>query len=169
MSGTFAMQAPRYRKAGFQPRPIETGSKDCKIEGWQRFDKEIGEEEFKRWIEQFGQHGIGLLMGSQMPDGTTLGVVHTDDDSCANDLKMLLRGSLCGRVGSRGATFFGRVNPGEKGWAFQARGGHTIEGLFSNHICIIPPTIHPDTGQPYRWIGTPLLDIDPLALPLIGG
>jgi hypothetical protein len=33
---------------------------------------------------------------------------------------------------------------------------------------VIPPTIHPDTNESYRWIGTPLLNVDFSTLPLIG-
>ena len=38
--------------------------------------------------------------------------------------------------------------------------GKVAECLFVRKLCVIPPTIHPDTGQAYRWIGRPLHEVD---------
>jgi hypothetical protein len=175
MSGIFATEAPRYRAAGFWPRPIELGSKACKIKGWQRSDSEIGKAELDRWTEQHGQQGIGLLMGSPLPDGTTLGALDIDRDEYVGIAKALLGGDPpCGRIGSKGAVFFVRVMPGIENHEFWAGGneretwGKIGEALFDKRLCVIPPTVHMDTGRPYHWIGTPLLDVDLSTLPLIG-
>jgi Bifunctional DNA primase/polymerase, N-terminal len=175
MSGTFATEAPRYRERGFYPRPIELGSKACKIKGWQRPDSEVGEKDLARWLDQYGQQGIGLLMGSSLPDGTTLGALDVDRNEYVSLTKAMLGGNPpCGRFGSKGAVYFVRVGPGVKNKEFWVKGdtekkwGKVVEALFFKSLCVIPPTVHPTTDEPYRWIGTPLLDIDLSTLPLIG-
>ena len=171
MSGIFATEAPRYRAAGFWPRPIELGSKACKIKGWQRSDPEIGAAELERWAAQCGRQGIGLLMGSPLPDDTTLGALDIDRNDYVRVAKALLGGNPpCGRFGSKGAVFFVRIMPGVENRKFRVGGnGEQIaEALFSKSLCVIPPTIHPTTGEPYHWIGTPLLEVDLSTLPLIG-
>jgi len=71
MSSTgFAAEAPEYRDRGFWPRPIRPGTKGCFIKGWPRPDPEISPEELIGWCTKFPYAGIGLLMGSPMPDGT---------------------------------------------------------------------------------------------------
>jgi len=47
-------------------------------------------------------------------------------------------------------------------------GEQIAEALITKSLCVIPPTIHPATSQPYRWLGTPLLDVDFSTLPIIG-
>jgi hypothetical protein len=41
------------------------------------------------------------------------------------------------------------------------------ELLCRSRFCVLPPTIHPNTERPYRWIGTPLHEVDFHALPII--
>jgi hypothetical protein len=173
MSGIFATEAPRYRAAGFWPRPIELGSKACKIKGWQRSDSEIGEPGLNRWLEQCGQQGIGLLMGSPLPDGTALGALDIDRDEYVRVTRFLLGDPVCGRIGGKGAVFFVRVAPGVRNRKFRVGGksGEQIaDALFDKNLCVIPPTIHPVTDQPYRWIdpSKSLREVDPATLPLIG-
>lgn len=171
MSGIFMTEAPRYRGAGFWPRPVQLGSKACKIKGWPRPDPEIGEAELGRWTAEYGGQGVGVLMGSPLPDGTTLGALDVDRNEYVRLAKALLGGNPpCGRFGSKGAVFFVRVMPGVKNRKFRVggNGAQIAEALFSKSLCVIPPTLHPETGQPYRWIGTPLLDVDFSTLPLIG-
>jgi hypothetical protein len=171
MSGIFATEAPRFRAAGFWPRPVAAGSKACYFPGWQKPDTEIGEEDLQRMLQENADYGIGLLMGSPLPDGTTLGALDIDRDEYVGVAKVLLGGDPpCGRFGSKGAVFFVRVAPGVKNRKFRiGRSGEQIaEALISKSLCVIPPTIHKDTGQPYRWLGTSLLDIDLSTLPFIG-
>ena len=89
------------------------------------------------------------------------------------------------RFGSKGAALFARVeqptskfdlrlHDGGKRKAGKAskaskasKAGKAGELLGTGSLCVIPPTLHPDTGQPYRWIGAPLLEVGWQALPLV--
>lgn len=172
--GKFATEAPQYRAAGFWPRPIRPGTKGCFIKGWQRLDPEIPPAEFDRWSWNFAACGIGLVMGSPFPDGTRLGAIDVDRDEYVRVAQALLQDPPCGRIGSKGAVFFVRVAGDLGNPKFTVRGaadrdwGQVVECLFTRTLCVIPPTIHPSTDAPYRWIGTPLLEVDFRNLPIIG-
>jgi hypothetical protein len=173
MTGTFSALARAYRKAGFWPRPITPGSKACHIRDWQRPDPEIPSQELRDWLRSHADHGIGLLMGSPLPDGTTLGALDIDHDDFINLGAVLLRAPVCARVGSKGIVFFVRVrgslgNPpfcvkGEVGTGY----GKVAECLFDRKLCVIPPTIHPNTGLSYDWRGKFLLETNFSELPVI--
>lgn len=172
--GKFSKWAPLYRAAGFWPRPILPGTKGCFIRSWPRPDPEIPPAEFGRWSWDYGACGIGLVMGSPFEDGTRLGAIDVDRDEYVGVARALLQDPPCGRIGSKGAAFFVRVAGDLGNPKFTVRGaadrewGKVVECLFTRTLCVIPPTIHPSTDEPYRWIGTSLLEIDFRALPIIG-
>ena len=162
-----------YRRLGHWPRPITIGSKACHVPGWQRSDAEIPAAELASWPTKYGHLGIGLLMGSPFPDGTTLGALDIDDDDYLRVGAALLNNPPSGRVGKKGAVFFVRVRGPLSNPEFRVRGeegkryGKVAECLFTKKICVIPPSFHPDTGRPYQWIGTPLHEIDFNELPVV--
>lgn len=170
MSSAFGEWAPILRAKGLWPRPIKAGSKACFIEGWQKPDGEIGRVTLDAWMHQYADNGIGLLMGSPLPDGTVLGAVDIDRDDYVRVTKVLLRDPPSGRFGAKGAVFFVRVRGDTRYRALKAKGGSGDkigELLVDKRLCVIPPTIHPETGKPYHWIGTPLHEIDFGDLPLL--
>ena len=158
------------RDAGFWPRPLL--GKACKIPGWQKPDEEWDRVSIEKWAEMYPQHNIGLLMGSPLPDGTLLGALDIDHDDYVALGKAVLRNPPCGRIGKKGAVYFVRYEPTLKNAKIRVKGdsdyGQVLECLFNKCICVIPPSIHPDTQQPYRWIDTPLHEMDFQQLPLIG-
>jgi len=169
----FEAWADAYRQRGFWPRPITLGSKACHLKDWQRPDGNIPRDELASWISKHGHLGIGLLMGSPLPDGTTLGALDIDHDDYVRIGRALLRDPPSGRIGKKGAVFFVRVRGRPTNPEFRVAGddgkryGKVAEGLFVKKLCVIPPTIHPDTRQPYRWIGRPLLEVDFDDLPIV--
>jgi hypothetical protein len=171
---SFGEWARRYREIGLWPRPITPGSKASRISKWQVPDDQQPPAELERWLKRYGNFGIGLLMGSPLPDGTTLGALDVDRDEYVRLANVLLRSPVSGRIGKKGAVFFVRVagnfgNPEFRvGGALAKKWGKVAECLFRRRLCVIPPTIHPETNLSYRWIGTPLHEVDFASLPLIG-
>ena len=169
----FAEWASLYRERGYWARPITLGSKACKLPNWQRPDDKIPTDELGSWIASYGDFGIGLVMGSPFPDGTTLGALDVDHDDYAPLARALLRDPPCGRVGKKGAVFFVRVRSRLSNPEFRVQGdegsryGKVAECLFSKKLCVIPPTIHPETKQPYRWLGRALHEVDFNELPIV--
>jgi hypothetical protein len=169
----FAEWASLYRERGFYPRPVSPNTKACHALDWQKPDPEIASEIRERWLNDQGRDGVGLLMGSPFPDGTTLGALDIDCDDYFRLGRALLRDPPCGRVGKKGAVFFVRVRGPLSNPEFRVQGDHAkrygkvAECLFAKKLCLIPPTIHPETKQPYRWLGAPLHEIDFNQLPIL--
>lgn len=172
-AGIFSTWAPIYREQGYWARPITYNTKICHEKQWQRPDTEIPPEELEEWLREYRRYGIGLVMGSPFPDGSRLGALDIDRNEYEPLGRAVLRDPPCGRIGSKGAVFFVRVTGAIRNAEFRVRGdengkfGKVAECLFDRRLCVIPPTIHPDTKAPYRWIGTPLHELDFSLLPLV--
>jgi hypothetical protein len=81
-------------------------------------------------------------------------------------------GAPCQRIGAKGTAIPVRVLGMAKNFSFKPklegkRGPASVECLFTRKLCVIPPTIHPDTSRPYEWVGTPLIKLDLDDLPII--
>ena len=164
----FGEFARLYREWGLWPRPITPGSKACPIKGWQNSDHQFGQQVLENWLRIYAGFGIGLVMGSPLADGTTLGAVDIDRNDYVRLAEFLLGDPGCGRVGQKGAAYFVRVRGKPKNGALKTPDGVQVADLlFSKKLCVIPPTVHPSTGDPYRWIGRPLHEIEFTDLPLI--
>ena len=168
----YAEHAPLYGDRGFWSRPVTPGTKKAAVPGWQKPDSEIPARTRQSWLGQYAGYGIGLTMGSPLPDGTTLGAIDIDRNEYVGLGKALLGEIVCGRFGSKGVVIFVRVSGEAKSRDFKIREGNrkgekVAEALFKRKFCVIPPTIHPGTSAPYRWIGTPLLEVDVNRLPLV--
>jgi hypothetical protein len=169
----FAQWARVYRERGYWPRPITPGQKACHVREWQKPDSEFSDATLASWLTSHADFGIGLLMGSPFPDGTTLGALDIDHDEYVRLGRASLLDAPSGRIGKKGAVFFVRVRGDLSNPEFQVRGeagkryGKVAECLFTKKLCVIPPTIHPDTGQPYRWFGRPLHEVSFDELPIV--
>ena len=167
----FAQWAPQYRDLGYWPRPISPGTKACKLGGWQTPDTEVDPPCLSHGCRH-ADHGIGLLLGSPFSDGTVLGGLDIDHDSYVRVTGVLLGNPPCGRFGARGILYFVRIRGGTRYREFKVEQGDgqavkVGELLIAKRLAVIPPTIHPDTHQPYRWVGAPLHETAWSDLPII--
>lgn len=183
-STPFGTWASVYRGLGLWPRPLQYPGTDprtdkplgkaCREKDWQLPDSELPAGTLERWDANYPHFNIGLLMGTPLPDGTLLGALDIDSDLYVQLGKTLLNDPPCGRIGKKGAVFFVRILPEVPKLKFSVMGEHNAhlgqvaECLFQKTLCVIPPSIHPDTAQPYQWLGTPLHEIDFNKLPLLG-
>lgn len=174
MSSIYKTWAPVYRKLGLEPRPVPPGTKECKIKGWTKTDRELGLPVVESWDRKYADYGIGLRMGTPLPGGGVLGAIDIDNNAYVKPVDAALGGIQCGRFGSKGAVIFVRVMGHPKNSKFRVKGAHAepygqvVELLFNKLLCVIPPTIHPNTNEAYKWIGTPLHELDFKNLPIIG-
>jgi len=172
-NGIFATWAPINRAKGFWPRPITPGTKACHLPDWQKPDRDVSGDAFAAFVAKYGHFGLGLSMGSPFPDGSRLGAVDVDHDSYVPLVRALLGNPVCGRIGKKGIAYFVRVVGNVGNHKFKVKGeygkeyGQVVECLFERSLCVIPPTLHPSTGAPYRWVGTPLHEIVFSDLPVI--
>jgi hypothetical protein len=166
----FAELAPEYRKAGYWPRPVRPGTKACPLKKWNIPDPERTLGELDGWLDTYGHWGLGLALGSPFPDETRLAAVDIDHNDYVRVTQALLRNPPSGRIGAKGIAYLVRLRGDGKYRVLKVKGegGARIgEILCDDRFLVFPPTTHPDTQQPYRWVGRPLLEVDYRELPII--
>lgn len=62
------------------------------------------------------------------------------------------------KFGSKGITKIYRMTRKTNNMFIHKENGCMLEFLCSSKYTIIPPSMHPNTGEPYKWIGGSLLD-----------
>ena len=162
----FASEAQAYWDAGYSVISIEPNFKkpSSAILKWSGYCDNLPKPETREeWIQRFGSHGIGLLLGREITDGYRLAAVDVDDDALVRVTNTIIGDAICSKVGKKGETFFVRL-PGDKKLKStnikDSNGQAKIDFLASGKMTVIPPTIHPDTRKPYVWLGKPLLDVE---------
>lgn len=170
----FADHFRSYVDAGYEPRPVKPGFKACNEKGWNKPDSELPPNSYDHWAGKRANYGIGLRLGTVLPDGSTLGVLDVDVDRYARAGRFLLGDPLCGRFGRKGMAWFvrisGHLKKSRTEFVAALPAGtklHVGELLGPGALVVIPPTIHPDTREAYRWVGKPLLEVGARQLPII--
>lgn len=165
----YGLWAPVYRELGYSARPCL--GKQCKEKKWQLADSDLPPNLLDNWLKNRREYNIGLRTSTIFPDGTLFGALDIDsrNNRYVDIARVLLKNPVSGRIGSKGAVFFFRYFPLVAKPQLQYKvGKELIAELLLTQLVIIPPSIHPDTEQPYQWIGKPLHEVDYHELPLIG-
>ncbi len=113
----FASEAPKYWERELPVVPIEPGTKRPPLEmkGWQgNLGALPSVQKRAAWIDQYGNHGIGILLGATV-DTKLLYALDVDDDRLLRPVLYLLgfrladqMDMLTGKRGKKGATLFVR-------------------------------------------------------------
>lgn len=171
--GYFRPHGPRLVKLGYDPVPIEPGTKRPATKDW--LERNFGEERMLR--RAFSGHGLGVKTGRPNADGHALIGVDVDvlDPVVAAKLVAWCRkniGDAPLRVGQapKAMLVFGTVKPFRKkrSLTFRSLDGreHAVEALGKGQQ-FLAYAIHPSTGQPYTWHGRELVDVPIAELPKI--
>lgn len=177
--GSFASEAPKYWSRDFRIVPVEPGTKrpPLDMKGWQgALSASPSKQKRTAWLEQYPDHGVGLLLGIPLALDKVLVALDVDDDRLLKSVMHLLRlnkleGSpvLAGKKGKKGATIFVRAPKTLKSTVIKGGGGlGNIDYLAAGKMTVMPPSIHPDTGKSYEEFGASLLEVDCDNLPEIG-
>lgn len=171
-SSTEHMQdlAIRLYDLGYVPLQIAPDSKAARSLGWQ-----TEEPTPEGLVKAFSRTAnMGIRMGDVKPDGTCL--IGIDIDVEEAELIRCVERAIGEKVpckqGKKGFTFIFRINEQVKthkiNWVRNgAKPVAAIDVLCRGAQTVIPPSIHPDTKLPYRWVsGTPLWEIDYRSLPV---
>jgi hypothetical protein len=151
--------------------PIEPGAKAPAKElvGWPGYLTNLPNPQTRNdWCTRLGHYGLGLLLGDELVRDYVLVGVDVDDDALVAVTEAIIGGSVLAKVGKKGRTFFVIVPKNPKLKPTQLRDGDKkgkIDILASGKMTVLPPSLHPETGEPYRWIGTPLTDCNFEQLP----
>lgn len=164
----FSTLAPDFWQAGYSVVPISPGTKKPAIQKWSGYcDNLPGEQKRQDWVDEFGQCGIGLLLGTELARGFRLIAIDIDDDRLIQATRALLKGD-CGKIGRKGVTLFVKspVDDKIKATTFKGPDGHVGDLLASGKVTVLPPSTHPETGEAYKWIGPTILEHGFDGLPL---
>jgi hypothetical protein len=165
-AGPFAIHAAAYRRQGYAPIPVKPGSKRPLIADWPRWCEELPSPEMvATWARRYPDAGLAIACGPA--SGITALDLDDDIDGLHARIYEELGPSPVAKRGARAPTYFYRYN-GERSRVLRRNGQTVAEILAGKRLVIIPPTIHPDIGQPYQWL-TPetLLERSAASLPTL--
>ena len=125
-------------------------------------------------VENWSASGAGVCVALGAASQHTVGAdLDTDDGPIIAALMRVLPPSPVGKAGQKGETLFYRSGPNFPTRHFDVRGPdgvkrRVLDLLGTGTQSVIPPSVHPDTGQPYRWTRLEPLDaVAPDELPWI--
>jgi len=157
--GPFEQCSARLLEQGYAVVPIIPGSKKpgffCNgswvgLTAWTtRFRGRVSlHEERERWGR--GEAGIGVLGGP-----ASQGLIGIDIDTEVPEIVAALLAVLpttpVKKAGSKGETRFYHA-PGIASRSWSINGKRVIEIIGPGRQTVLPPTLHPDTQAPYRWL-----------------
>lgn len=170
MNAPFASAGPRLAAIGYSAIPIlpgykapgefepETGEWHL-FKRWQRYCERAPHpiHEIQRWAS-WPNAGVGVACGRNL--------VCIDID-CEGEMRAaveaVLPGLKVGRVGRKGAAWFFRGDTGSiRSRALKIDKKTVIDLLAAGKQAVLPPSVHPDTNKPYRWLTDGTLGNTPL-------
>lgn len=177
MVSAFASTAPRLVARGHSPIPIMPGSKSPGVRNadgewqpmprWHRWCKEQPTEHtIAAWLRMIGGDNAGVGVAC----GMGLICIDIDFEECMAPLLAILPVSHVQKKGKKGVSLFYRGNTD----VIRSRNFRTpdkvglVDLLSEGKQTVLPPSIHPDTGEPYYWwtddtlLDTPLEDLTEL-------
>lgn len=179
----YAQVSARLRDMGYHPMPAKPGEKVpghfaagrwSHMGRWQewcgRMPPEFLHERWEGWPDAGVCIAHGAVVGAD---------VDTDRKDIAAAVVDALGPCLVRRLGQKGWMGYYRPSPGCEGLGARLRWYHPdvcitaadgrrswpplVELLLHGTQSVVPPTIHPDTGQPYRWLTPDTLEDTPLS------
>lgn len=144
----YALHALKLLELGYSPIPVRYKRKQSDLfTGWQQYCKKAPkEQQVEEWMELFKKTNIGLCMGYN-------DIVAIDVDLDDERIISIMPRSPVTKRGAKGVCSLYRCSDEIKN---QAKIWGEIKTTGSQ--IVIPPSIHPDTGAPYEWIG-PFADL----------
>jgi hypothetical protein len=138
-----------YNQAGLSVIPLRAKMKIPAISGWQKYNKEICTQEIAvDWDKTYkvpSRGNIGLC------PGPASGVMAVDIDTDNPQTHKIVPYSPFVRAGKPGRQLrFYKYNPEITSMKDHSKG---IEIFSNTGQVVLPPSIHPDTKEPYQWIG----------------
>ncbi len=165
----FEEVALSYAKRGLSPLPIKKGQKAPSVSRWQMFcDAPPTDDIIKAWARDYKDCGVGLALGTSIGEDEYIVAVDIDDEEMVPDVTRAIGGYVSAKRGRKGLTIFCRtVGLMKNKKMTNADKRMAVELLSHGSQTVIPPTIHPQTNEPYHWVGENLLDINLHKLPVL--
>jgi hypothetical protein len=165
---TFATEAPKYWDAGHNVVPAD--GKRPIVKAWTGYqDNPATDGEKTDWVENNRDGNVFLLLGAAVDEQTSLFSIDVDDDRLAEVTRTIIGDPLISKRGARGESIFVRAPNADKIKSTKIDGAGSlgnIDILGPGKGTIVPPSMHPNTGEPYHWLGRSLLDVELTDLPI---
>ena len=146
MISPYSVLAQQLYAQGLNPLPIKPGTKRPALVGWQRFcSEEMPSSLVAKFTKSSIAYGVGLALGYRGVIGID---VDTDDTAQIRAVISVLPPIRAAKRGRRGFTVFFQ-DPMGKVRTARLR---IVEVLARGTQSVLPPSVHPDTGQPYIWL-----------------
>ncbi|WP_409432774.1 bifunctional DNA primase/polymerase [Litorimonas sp. RW-G-Af-16] len=166
----FGQGAKKYWAKGLHVLPVKPNSKQPIFKAWTKYlGRKPTDNALAEWVKNHPASGLALLLGTPVDSSYKLIAIDCDDDRLVRFTKAILGNGISGKIGKKGATFFARYSAQTPIRSTSIKGPQGFSGfdiLAEKKCTIIPESIHPDTGEAYKWLGTPLLDINLVELPV---
>ena len=168
MVSAFASTAPRLVARGYSPLPIMPNSKapgtDSHMKHWDKWCGKVPPPNIISGWSRYPDCGVGVACG--------MGLICIDIDfeECMAPLLAILPVSHVQKKGKKGVSLFYRGNTdiiSSRNFRTPDRVG-LVDLLSEGKQTVLPPSIHPDTGEPYYWwtddtlLDTPLEELSEL-------
>jgi len=168
-NNTLREEAVRYAEAGYFVVPLKPNSKRPLFNEWT--DIYYNVERIRR-VYTDDLCNIGLALGHSIEGVYVYAVdVDTNDQEFIDSVKSAIGVSAPAKFGQKGATFFVGSKTQLKSFKLKtlgnSKGKPVLEFLASGAQTVMPPSVHPDTGEPYRWLNRSLLDTPMPLLPMV--
>lgn len=149
MSEIFSLEAPKYWVHDIPVMPLHVMSKRPFLMQWQQFCRDMPTLETQQtWLERCKNNNIGLPLGPQ--SNIMIVDIDTTDQRIYDAIINVLPKSPWMRVGAKGCALAYKFN-GEKGFKIISdKEGMVVEVLSIGNQLVLPPSIHPDTKEPYK-------------------
>ena len=146
MISPYSVLAQQLYAQGLNPLPIKPDTKRPALLGWQRFcSEEMPSSVVAKFTKSSIAYGVGLALGYRGVIGID---VDTDDTAQIRAVISVLPPIRAAKRGRRGFTAFFQDPTGK---VPTARFG-IVEVLARGTQSVLPPSMHPHTGQPYLWL-----------------
>ncbi|WP_420608008.1 phage/plasmid primase, P4 family [Novosphingopyxis sp.] len=161
--------ALRHLEHGYVPLRVDFKSKAPRYSGWQTLNP--SEESLAAAFTR--PSNLGIRTGDVQADGTCLLAIDIDleDAGLIRAVEQAIGVKVPCKQGRKGYTWFVRIDePLQKKvlhWYREGKKRPAGDILCVGAQTVVPPSIHPDTKQPYRWVsGRPLDEVPYRELPL---
>jgi hypothetical protein len=157
-AGVYDSYRKAYHANGYAVHPVGPGTKVPMVSVDGEYKKMVAWQDLNRTMVTAPQPGagIGVRLGLQRC-GLYLIALDWDDDALSDIALSRFPSPVC-KAGRRGHTafFVSRTEIAPKN--FKTKGACRLQVLSKGQQTVLPPTVHPDTLQPYWWLGDHTLE-----------
>lgn len=141
------MSYSEWLEHGLALIPVRAKTKRTFIQEWTKYSNRLPtEDEAQEWDARYSSENVALVCGEAS------GIVAVDIDTDNQDTHKIVPQSPYARRGRPGReTRFFKYNKFIRSQKYLELG---VEIHSDNNYTLVPPSIHPDTNEPYQWISS---------------